>query len=59
MGNCDSDFAHKDVHSSFENHHRVVDKVLFLRAKKELLISHIDLHFSFIFLYDILGIMSI
>ena len=35
MDNYDSDYAHKDVHSLFENHHRVVDMVSFLEHKKD------------------------
>ena len=32
MGNCDSDFAHKDDDSFFENHHRALVRVSFCRA---------------------------
>ena len=59
MGNCDYDFAHRDDHSFFEIHHRALVRVLFCRAYKNLLISSIDHHFTFLIIDDIFGIMSI
>ena len=59
MGNCDSDFAHKNDHSFFENYHRDLVRVSFSRAQKMLLISSIGQHFTFLIIDDILGIMSI
>ena len=59
MGICDSDFAHKNDHSFFENYFRDLVRVSFCRAQKILLISSIGQHFTFLIIDDILGIMSI
>ena len=46
MGNCDSDFAHKNDHSFFENHHRDLVRVSFCKKKHD---DHLKDHKKMLF----------